>query len=158
MSQIPELTENQIARFWSKTDKSQDCWLWTGWKTSQGYGRFDVGSRKVLATRLALELSGRPEPEGGALALHGDGCVSTSCCNPAHLRWGDARENAADRERLDRGNKATGARNWNSKLNPDLVRYIRSSPKATRALARELGVTQPAVKAVRHGQSWKHVV
>ena len=32
-------------RFWAKVQKTETCWLWTGFKTPQGYGRFWMASR-----------------------------------------------------------------------------------------------------------------
>jgi hypothetical protein len=43
-------------RFWSKVDKSGECWLWTAALTSEGYGVFGIypGVAK-RAHRLAYE-------------------------------------------------------------------------------------------------------
>ena len=155
------LTDGQIARFWSKVDiKGPDaCWLWLGWTTPQGYGRFDFGPSKALATHVALTLSGFPRPPApGDYALHGDTCESSGCCNPHHLRWGSARENAEDRDRLGRRVRVPrGNLQRSAKLDPDKVRYIRSSPRSQYELAAELGVSQVLVGKVRNRKVWRHV-
>lgn len=146
------------SRFWSKVTKTDDdsCWLWTGWGNADGYGRFDLGNSKVLAHRLALILSGSP-PEGERqFALHGD-CSNRRCCNPRHLRWGTKLENSQDRDRLGRRKALRGEAHKMVKLTEDQVRYIRTSPLSQYALARELGVTQPAIGMIRRGINWKHL-
>lgn len=70
-------------RFWSKVDKSGECWLWTASKQKTGYGQFFVTHRKmVYAHRLAYELLRGPIQPG----LHLDHlCRNRACVNPAHL-------------------------------------------------------------------------
>lgn len=52
------------ARFWIKVDKSGDCWLWTAGRTPEGYGKFWLDGRTVLAHRVAFELGHGPIPDG----------------------------------------------------------------------------------------------
>jgi hypothetical protein len=42
-------------RFWSKVDKSGDCWLWRG-NCVDGYGRFYDGRRNRIASQVAWEI------------------------------------------------------------------------------------------------------
>jgi len=77
------LPTDPIERFWSKVDKSGDCWLWTAGLNSAGYGKF--GPRHgtaVAAHRFAYELVKGRIPEG----LYLDHlCRVHNCVNPAHL-------------------------------------------------------------------------
>lgn len=50
-----------------------------------------------------------------------------------------------------------GSKNPNSKLTLDKVRYILASGKSCAALARELGVSRPAVSNVRSGRTWSWI-
>jgi hypothetical protein len=52
-------------RFWSKVDKDGPggCWLWTGARSSEGYGTIWVDGKMVLAHRLAYQLYVGPIPE-----------------------------------------------------------------------------------------------
>jgi hypothetical protein len=50
-----------------------------------------------------------------------------------------------------------GDRNPNSKLDLAKVRYILGSAKSCSALARELGVSRPAVSNVRSGRTWSWI-
>lgn len=70
-------------RFWAKVvrDPETDCWLWTA-STDNGYGRFWVAGRLVLAHRFAYELLVGPIPEGLELDHL---CRVRHCVNPAHM-------------------------------------------------------------------------
>ena len=46
-------------RFWSKVDKSGECWLWTGRRDQDGYGRFDREAALALAHRTRYLLAYR---------------------------------------------------------------------------------------------------
>lgn len=155
------LTPDHIRNFWNKVDRRgpDECWPWTGWRNHFGHGRFEVAGQKLLASHLALILTGQPRPSSpGDNALHGDTCTTAACVNPAHLRWGTQKENCDDRERLGRRAPARGERHGLSKLSVEKVRYIRSSPLNTYELAEELGVSQPTVAKVRRREAWAHVL
>lgn len=89
------------SRFWAKVNigEAHECWLWTGGK-SGGYGRFRSDGAVVYAHRMAYELVKGEIPEGLSI-LHS--CDEPACCNPMHLRAGDAVDNARDREVRGRG-------------------------------------------------------
>jgi HNH endonuclease len=75
-----------VERFWSHVDKSGYCWLWTGQRNSQGYGRFELyeGGRKrrVQAHRWIYGQVVAPLVEG----LHVEHlCHNRACVNPQHL-------------------------------------------------------------------------
>lgn len=59
--------------------------------------------------------------------------------------------------KLRKGLSRPGAGNPNSKLTSEQVRYIRSSPKTTYAIAEELGVTQPTVASARRRATYKDI-
>lgn len=71
-------------RLWSRVDKTDSCWNWTGPKSS-GYGVIGRGGRHaglIRTHRLAYELLVGPIPEG----LHIDHlCRNRACVNPGHL-------------------------------------------------------------------------
>jgi hypothetical protein len=79
------------ARFWSKVNKTADCWLWTASTNSTGYGSFSpaVGER-VLAHRWSYEQLVGPIPAGLVIDHL---CRTPRCVKPAHLEPVTQREN-----------------------------------------------------------------
>lgn len=78
-------------RFWARVDALGPCWLWTGGKTSNGYGRFGVTSKdKRLAHIFAWTTLVGPVPEGLQLDHL---CRVRLCVNPDHLEPVTPREN-----------------------------------------------------------------
>lgn len=73
-------------RFWSRVDKSEDCWVWTGPIAANGYGRVanERGEQPPVewAHRVAYKLTKGPIPDGLVLDHL---CRNTRCVNPDHL-------------------------------------------------------------------------
>lgn len=70
-------------RFFEKVEKSDHCWLWTGYKNPQGYGVINIKGTPRLAHRVSFEL------ENGEIDSDLDvdhACHNVSCVNPRHLR------------------------------------------------------------------------
>lgn len=81
-------------RFWSKVDKSGECWIWTGCLTNRGYGNFGVRKGyNIPAHRFAYELTCGPIPEGFLACHH---CDNRRCVRPDHLFLGSHRDNTQD--------------------------------------------------------------
>ena len=81
------------------------CWVFTGPRDENGYGRIKVGGRSVRTHRLMFEHHKGGIPYG-LRVLHE--CDNPPCCNPAHLRLGTQLDNIADatRKRRMRGRGA----------------------------------------------------
>lgn len=83
------------SRFWSKVDKSGECWEWTASKYGNGYGAFrGADSRVNVAHRYALTLSGVEFPEDAEVDHL---CFNRGCVNPGHLRITTAKQNMENR-------------------------------------------------------------
>lgn len=73
---------NPEDRFWSKVKKTSDCWIWQAATTLEGYGRFRLPHKHVLAHRYCFELMGNLIPDGFTIHHH---CGNKACVNPDHL-------------------------------------------------------------------------
>ena len=82
---------NLYLRFWSKVLIGDDCWNWIGGK-SAGYGRFGIGQRVEIASRVAWYLWMGEWPH--RFILHK--CDNPSCVRPSHLFEGTQKDNMMD--------------------------------------------------------------
>ena len=145
--------------FWARVDCSGECWLWTGSKTSMGYGNLRADGRSVLAHRHALSLSGVEVPRSSVVRHH---CDTPACVNPAHLAVGTHKDNTADMMRRGRGRHGcvSGSRHPGAVLRESdvaLMKLLMECGVRGARLAALYGVSQAKVSQIRLGQSWRHV-
>lgn len=89
---------DELARFMEKVSTSDGCWEWKSTLHRDGYGKFWFCNKQAPAHRVAYELL--VGPTDGNWVLHS--CDNRKCVNPAHLRLGNAKENAQDRSERHR--------------------------------------------------------
>lgn len=132
-------------RFWSKVSRSGDsqCWIWTAKaKHKFGYGAIVVCTGCVQTShRVAWALENGPIPDG-AFITHD--CDVPACCNPKHLRLGDARSNA--NEKVARGRQSR------VQHSPELIEQIQSK---RRGKPQRLLPEVRAKKAEKMRERWK---
>lgn len=169
---MPRNFSRFVSLFWSKVDRSGDCWLWLGATFPSGYGAF--GSRQTLGTqrahRIAYILT------NGAISddlyvLHK--CDNPRCCNPAHLFLGTAADNSDDKVAKDRqakgdrqglrkhpGAAARGERQHLAVLTAEQVRQIRTlhaRGAKQNELSRRFGVSTTTLNNIVHRRTWQHI-
>lgn len=161
-------------RFWSRVKRGPGCWEWQGQARVKGYGRLQIGSRKdgsrrkVLAHRLAYELTYGPIPKDGSYhgvcVLHS--CDNPICVRPSHLFLGTNHDNVLDKMKKGRHPRARPKKparmpkeqNPNARLSEHQIKEIRkryARGGITQAeLAKEYGVVQPHISRIVREISW----
>jgi hypothetical protein len=78
------LSDDDIARFWAKVDRSDDpevCWMWIG-GTAKGRGQFVAQETSHQAHRVAYALTYGAVPLSKVVL---QSCQNRLCVNPTHL-------------------------------------------------------------------------
>ncbi len=148
-------------RFWSKVDKSGECWNWIAGKSDKGSGSFfDANHRIVSAYRFSYELANGPIPDK-LFVCHT--CDNRACVNPAHLFLGTQVDNMRDMKEKGRGrtNDKRGENNPSAKVTADTIREIRRIHAAggitQRELARRYGMGYVNMSQILLKKTWKHI-
>lgn len=167
-----------IAKFWSKTTRSDGCWEWTGTKMKDSRGVMSVNGKNQTAPRISWYVHFGYWPEKGVFVCHS--CDNPSCVNPKHLWLGDVKSNAQDaasKKRLflqrnpeksffaSEEGKLKRARNedhGSAKLkNSDVleIREIVATAKSKYglyvALSKRFGVCKDTIQKIAKGKKWK---
>lgn len=101
LSPLRQLVRGSVReRLDAYTDKSGDCWLWTGGTTNDGYGLTTDGGVRVLAHRAAYELA-YGEIHNGLEIDHM--CHTPRCVRVDHLQAVTSKENSENRNQEARG-------------------------------------------------------
>lgn len=80
--------------FEAHLDKTGECWVWTGNRDRDGYGRIHFNGRRELTHRVAWILEHGPIPDG--LLIRHAVCDNPPCCRLAHLAPGTQSDNMQD--------------------------------------------------------------
>ncbi len=149
-------------RFWRNVQKSDDssCWIWTGNKRRNGYGRISLGAKHLGSEgshRVSWKLANKAEIPDGMFVMHS--CDNPSCVNPKHLSLGTPKDNMQDM--ISKGRKRVvapvGTGNGKALINEEIVKQIRQSSDSHASLARRFGVSPNCIRGVRVGRTWSHV-
>ena len=146
-------------RFWSKVDKSGQCWLWIAHRNAMGYGQLRVSGRAVLAHRFSWFLAHGAEA-GDLCVLHR--CDTPACVNPSHLFLGTRTDNAIDKVRKGRQSRTgqVGSKNPVAKLTEADVatmRGLHARGHSGGSIARRFGISKTTACRVIRGDRWRHV-
>lgn len=126
---MPELTQEDIDRFWSKVIKSDDpngCWEFESYMEN-GYGQFYTGGRKhrqtYKANRIGYFIQTGVDP-GNLHVLHH--CDNRACIRGSHLFLGDQSTNMIDMVAKGRHFRPEGSITNRIELSNQQVAEIRS--------------------------------
>jgi hypothetical protein len=158
-------TESDKDRFWSKVNKTDDCWVWTGFKDKDGYGRFKYKGKNYRANRFAWMLTNNKEIPNKMFVCHH--CDNPSCVNPTHLFLGTQSDN--ERDCWNKGRKSlSGENHTQNKLSLKQVYEILDSvseakhkwggiTKLCKTMGERYNVSMYTIRSVIYGDSWTHI-
>lgn len=154
-----------VKRFWKKilkTHDPEDCWIWTGERSRDGYGKLCIGTKgknrkQHYANRLSWILHNGPIPPG-LFVLHdcptGD---NPSCVNPNHLFLGTIKDNGMDAAK--KGLTTFGVKNAMAKLNDKKVSRVRRlyafGGTSYSKLGKAFGVSKSLIHLIVQRRIWK---
>jgi len=149
-----QITPEIERRYWSKVDRSGECWEWLASKNHKGYGQFHINRHPYRAHRIAIFVDGSDIPSG-MMVCHS--CDNPGCVNPDHLFLGVDLDNVRDMHEKGRARVAFGESHCRAKITENDVRFIRSSGLSNKDLSNMFGVTTQAIGKIKHRKRWKHV-
>ncbi len=140
-------------------EPNSDCWIWTGAVGENGYGRFRMSGKALIASRASWILFKGAIPDGLFVLHH---CDTPLCVNPDHLFLGTSFDNNHDCIEKGRDNPRGGV--WPNgenhpmvKLKSDQVIAIRNDARKYRLIANDYGVSISAIKAIKNKRIWRHL-
>lgn len=140
-------------------EDSNLCWIWQRQKSSTGYGKITVSSKKLFAHRVSYEVFKGNIPEN-KIVMHT--CDNPSCVNPDHLKLGTQKENIQDMfskgRNPPRNQQCHGESNGQAILTSPQIKEIRrriNSGSKQIDLAKEYNVSKQTISAIFTGISWK---
>ena len=134
-------------------DPDTACWLWTGGRTYDGYGKIYVDGKTCIVTRIAYSVFVDSQFDPKLYILHKNYCPNKHCFNPEHIYAGTYEDNKNDR-------LAAGPYTSGRKLTRELVSLIRvrlSNGDRVGKLAIEYGVSQSMISHIKANREWKAV-
>jgi hypothetical protein len=151
----PQSPEHIAARFWSKVEFGDGCWMWRAGISSSGYGAFKAGGKQYRAHKFAYELMHGLAP-AGMFVCHK--CDTPACVRPGHLFLGTPKDNLQDCKR--KGRTSRGELSPRATLTVESVRAIRamrSRGQSYKQIALAVRASIGAVSHVLNGRVWTHV-
>lgn len=140
-------------RFWSKVDKTGDCWLWLAYRDKKGYGLFRGHKvKEETAHRVAYRLAYGSFDEQ-LQVLHK--CDNPPCVRPSHLFLGTIQDNMRDMDSKGRRQILRGEDNSMAVLTWKQVREIRERyTRGERYFGRDYPVSSHAIWKIIKNKSW----
>jgi hypothetical protein len=144
-----------VYRYYVKKGEPDACWPWQGSVTTYGYGRVQIGGKKIIASRGTWIMLRGPIPDGFNVCHT---CDNRPCCNPGHLFLGTDAENIADKVR--KGRQSKGEAHGIARLTDPEIEEIRrrvAAGEARGSVGRAFGISGRTVGLIVEGKAWAHV-
>lgn len=144
-------------RFWSKVDKTNECWLWTASRDTHGYGTFRRDGCVQKAHRVSWELTHGLIPDGLHVCHR---CDVPACVNPDHLFLGTMKDNMQDRNAKGRAASKVGVNNGRARLTERgvvVVREMAVRGMTHKAIGDYLGLHESTIRYAVIGKHWSHL-
>lgn len=157
----PEWRQAQLDRAWRHIDWSgvlaDSCYVWTGARDRDGYGRFWLSGGSRQAHRAIYALANDVTLNPAAQVRHT--CDNPSCVRISHLRLGTHTDNMRDRSERGRTNGARGSDNGQALLTEEAVVAMRIASVWITAdtIARIARVHKRTAQDAIAGRTWRHV-
>jgi ribosomal protein S14 len=151
--------DERIERFFSKVQKTDGCWHWTGASNHLSYGQMLWIDRVVNATRISWWIHHGYMPMRHEHVCHR--CDVPSCVRPDHLFLGSARDNVRDciqKGRFKFLAARSGVKNNKAKMTRAKVRKarrMREQGATISAIAREFGLARSTTREIVYGRNWR---
>lgn len=163
---IPHPTTARIDLFWSKVQRTDDCWLWQGSTNPDGYGNFNVKRDNgswgcTKAHRFAWLITHGEMPPSTVNVCHR--CDTPACVRPDHLFVGTQADNMRDCQRKGRYSHRTGqlgsAHHYSKLKEADIptIRAMRASGETFKAIGERFSVSDSTIQNIFNGHTWGHV-
>lgn len=144
-------------KLWSRVQKGDGCWNWTGAKLPLGYGYFYWKSLRFYVHRATWEIFNKSNIPDGMIVCHK--CDNPGCVRPEHLFLGTDKTNSDDK--VAKGRHARGRALPRTKLTEEIVVEIRgrylAGDVSQAQLSEKYGVSQGSIFRLLSGMCWKHV-
>ena len=139
------------------SDDEDACWEINLKPNKHGYTRFRIGDKKYASHRLMAVWHHNENPKLDASHL----CNNRRCVKGEHLIFETRKEN--DDRKNETGTRfiPTGIKNGSAKLNPDIVKEIRTydnNYENQKLLAEKYTVTTTLIRSIMNYKIWKHVI
>jgi hypothetical protein len=131
-------------KFWNQVNKTESCWIFTGWKDRDGYGIFSNG-KQYRAHRYSAEQSGMDIK--GKVVCHK--CDNPSCVRPDHLFVGTQADNIKDMVSKKRHSHNKPRKSYFPKLTPEKQELIKNSNLSVIELAKLLKVSRSSIYRIK---------
>lgn len=132
-----------------------ECLIWLGWADKAGYGKVKYEGKLWLVHRLAWYTEKNKSIKGINILHH---CDNPPCLKIEHLFEGSHSDNLKDCWDKGRREKShEGETHPSAKLSANEVIAILSDNRTHTAIAKEYGVSRPAISLIKERKNWRHV-